>query len=105
MKDLEAYADEVQKRMRKPNKDEQMALLVKDAYEGRPFDLQQRLRAGSVPVLESSPDISLDEVGGTLPWNCKHLPGFSLQDLLHLWNNVYMLLLPQPNAMCMRLSC
>lgn len=57
----------VQRLMRKPQKDEDLALLMCDAYAGRPFDLQQRVRSGSVPVLESSPNISLDEISARDP--------------------------------------
>ena len=38
-------------------------VLWKDAYADRPFTNQQRLRSGTVPVLERNPAVTIDDTG------------------------------------------
>lgn len=64
--DLTPYADWAD-RMRRPHKREKkVPLLTRDAYEGRPLSLLQRMRRGSVPVVEADPNLSIDDAGKNL---------------------------------------
>ncbi len=48
---------------RRERKQLENPVLMRDAYEGRAFTKQQRMRSGTLPVLESRPDVTVDETG------------------------------------------
>lgn len=64
---LEAHAEWARERLLPLKRKKKQALLSRDPYEGRPYSLQQRLRTGSTPVVEASPQLSIDDTGACTP--------------------------------------
>ena len=50
-------------RNRKERKQLESPQLMRDAYIGRPFTNQQRMRNGTLPVLEENADVTIDAMG------------------------------------------
>ena len=50
-------------RNRKERKQLESPQLMRDAYVGRPFTNQQRMRHGTLPVLEKNADVTIDAMG------------------------------------------
>ena len=53
-------------RNRKERKQLESPQLIQDAYVGRPFTKQQRMRHGTLPVLERNADVTIDTMGAHL---------------------------------------
>ncbi|CAL8463617.1 g3151 [Coccomyxa elongata] len=58
---LKEYAEWAEAMRRPPKRQKRVPLLSRDAYEGRPLSFKQRLRTGSVPVVEANPNLSIDD--------------------------------------------
>ena len=54
-------------RNRRERKQLERPVLWKDAYADRPFTNQQRLRSGTLPVLERNPSVTIDDIGKSAP--------------------------------------
>lgn len=50
-------------RNRRERKQLERPVLWRDAYADRPFTNQQRLRSGTLPVLERNPAVTIDDTG------------------------------------------
>ena len=65
---LDTYRERADKirgrpRNRKERKRLESPQLMRDAYVGRPFTNQQRMRHGTLPVLEKNADVTIDAIG------------------------------------------
>lgn len=60
---LKPFAEWAEGMRRPPKRQKRVPMMSRDAFEGRPLSLKQRLRTGSVPVVEANPNLSIDDTG------------------------------------------